>query len=319
MSDSPGSSPSAAALAEIQNAILDIQVLNAAPNTDYSVRYIGKNQTTYGDAVLIEAYDRTTNTKKYDLFKLENRQYPIDDSGVSTLRLLAEKGDEIIYLTLDYSVIGSNQPGRLDLAGNGWGNNRIHPSCLTMGTEGEGSVYFPLKQPAANYDPNLLLTTIKQAILETKIHNAQANTIYKIRYIGKNQATFGNMVLVEAWESDNSAMKYALFKAQRETYPINAAGITKLTLASNNGYDELVELVVDYSKIPNDRLDIGNSALFGFYVDPVNYHIATAGSGNSLTMSLTRTSLPVLLMLLANEVLLRITHLVLPRMRSITL
>lgn len=95
-------------LYNLKECLLDIKIFNAVKNTDYSLTYITKNQTSFGDLILIEAKDRTTNEVR-NLFSTKKVSYDIKDRyGVSTVTIDAENGDEIVEITFNYKGIPDN-------------------------------------------------------------------------------------------------------------------------------------------------------------------------------------------------------------------
>ena len=116
----------------IKNALLDAKVFNAQPGCRYHLQYVAKNNATYGDLVLVKKYNEKNETT--DLFKTAKKTYGVNYTGIDTLTIKAERGQEVIQLTIDYSLLNDGET--INLANTGTPNvngNYISPSNLQIG------------------------------------------------------------------------------------------------------------------------------------------------------------------------------------------
>lgn len=107
------------------NALLDVKIHNADPKLLYRLTYLAKNDTAnYGDLILIDAFD-SSGALVRNLFNTRKKTYTYDPNGISTLKLKAENGDEMCYITIDYSLLSDGSRYNFGSATYGFQNNRI--------------------------------------------------------------------------------------------------------------------------------------------------------------------------------------------------
>ncbi|MFY4685290.1 hypothetical protein [Bacillus anthracis] len=107
------------------NALLDIKIHNAEPKLLYRLTYLAKNDiANFGDLILIDAFDSSGSLVR-SLFSTKKKTYTYNPNGISTLKLKAENGDEMCYITIDYSLLADGSRYNFASTTYGFQNNRI--------------------------------------------------------------------------------------------------------------------------------------------------------------------------------------------------
>ena len=87
---------------------------------------------------------------------------------------------------------------------------------------------------------------IKKGILDIKILNANMDYDYKLCYIAKNNATFGDLIIINAMNK-NGTVAYDLFPTVKTTYPNN--GVQTHYLTARSPYKEKVIITLNYDHL----------------------------------------------------------------------
>lgn len=175
----------------ILSGLLDIKIFNAEKDKQYRFRYITKNQTTFGNLILIDVFDQT-GTKVRDLFNTVRRDYVINSNGLTTLTLDADNGQEIVVLTVDYSTIANNSTLDFTNAYYKCDLNRISPDryFYQKASKADAVIYNNLVEFSATsnfayvYSKYNSLTDIKFTFDKFSI-----NKLFGMRYVLKKAAS----------------------------------------------------------------------------------------------------------------------------------
>ncbi len=270
----------------ILNGLLDIKIFNAERDKQYRLRYVTKNNTTYGDLILIDVFD-STNTKVRDLFNVVRKDYPINDTGISTLVLNADNGNEIVLITIDYSVLTSNTI--IDFSNTIFKDdmNRISPECLFIDLapfkdiERYRGREYPLVFKSGTITTSGDYNRLKNGLLDIKIFNAEIGYDYDFNYITKNQTTYGDLVLINAIKRSDGTIR-ALFTTAKKTYDItNRNGISTVVIPADNG-NEIVEFTFDYRLISDGFIPAttANAPFKSNYISRDFYHYQKPSKGD---------------------------------------
>lgn len=269
----------------INQAILDIKVLNARKGKYYRVEWIGNGTTAFGSPnydVLISEYDAATYAtnsaaSKKDIIKLNEGGSQVPSNGIFTQNLKAPRENIQFAITIDYSVLGTTIKSYPMNAGDIVGlpsdygyTHIIDPACYVYNggvnsLEKNAGIDAPLNFTSDMSDMQGALNVLRNGLLELKVYNSSPNKTYNLRYITKDQATFGDMILID--EIDNAAgTRRALLPTSKVNYDIsNRNGISTLFLQAATG--EIIKLTFDYSLISAGYIPPNTGTTHPFYTN----------------------------------------------------
>lgn len=122
--------------------------------------------------------------------------------------------------------------------------------CVTNEKNGDNGLFLNQNTiyPLVNIVESELIKTehknpIKKGVLDIKIINANMDYDYKLGYIAKNNATYGDLILIHAMNKDGG-IAYALFPTVKTTYANN--GIQTHCLTAQSPYKEKVVITLNY-------------------------------------------------------------------------
>lgn len=147
--------------------------------------------------------------------------------------------------------------------GVGTVNTEIHPKsittelladgCVTNEKNGDNGVFrnqntiYPLVNIVeSELNQSIHKNPIKKGVLDIKILNANMDYDYKLCYIAKNNATFGDLILIKAMNK-NGTVAYDLFPTVKTTYPNN--GVQTHYLSARSPYKEKVIITLNYDHL----------------------------------------------------------------------